>query len=61
MAGRKGKRADSRPARSRYWIRRTLEKNKIKKLMKYCKMEINQAIRYWSKVRKGRVPDKFLN
>jgi hypothetical protein len=58
--GKKSKAKDNRPARKRYWLKRTLEKNKIKNLMKYCKMSKEQAMKFWHSNRKGRVKDGFL-
>jgi len=44
---KKSKRPDKRPARLRYWMKRTLEERKIRHLMKYCGMTRQQAYRFW--------------
>ena len=60
-SGKKSKRKDNRPARSRYWMKRTLETRKIANLMKHCGMSRQSAYNFWHKNRKGRVRDGFLN
>ena len=51
------KRTDDRPARKRYWTRRTLEKRKIKRMMKAYGLTEAKAKARWCAERKGRVPD----
>jgi hypothetical protein len=58
--GKKSKAPDNRPARKRYWLRRTLEMHKVKKMMRAYGLTEKQAIEAWRKVRKGRVPDMFM-
>lgn len=59
MGGKKSKRKDDRPARIRYWLKRQLEKKKIRNLMRYCKMSQKEAYKFWREhpkcKRKGRV------
>jgi len=45
--GKKGKRKDARPARARYWLKRTLETKKIHNLVKYCGMSVEKASSVW--------------
>ncbi len=73
-AGKRSKRKDDRPARKRYWSKRTLEIKKIFNLMigflhgknpkKATKEEYQKAYRkafdLWHKARKTRVPDGFI-
>ena len=56
---KKAKRPDKRPARLRYWAKRTLEKRKVRRLMRQGLSEPN-AVAIWRAQRKGRVPDGFL-
>ena len=58
--GKRGKVPDGRPARARYWLKRSLEKNKIRNLMKHCGMSSEKAYVFWSKSRVGRVPLRFM-
>lgn len=58
--GKKSKRPDKRPARARYWAKRTLEERKIRNLMRCCGMSRQSAYNYWHKTRKGRVPNGYL-
>jgi len=58
--GKKAKKPDTRPARKRYWASRTLEKHKIKNLMKGG-MSKQQAYNHWHRVRKTRVPLGYLD
>ncbi len=58
--GKKGKRKDERPARKAYWLKRQLEKNKVRRLVKHGKMNYMDALRYWQKVRQARVPANFV-
>jgi hypothetical protein len=69
--GKKSKRLDKRPARSKYWMKRTLEQKKIRNLMRCCGMTRAQAMKTWHEgalskkgklygKRQGRVPDKYL-
>lgn len=66
---------DKRPARQRYWDRRTLEKRKVRHILANNQtvdrkpgvdrkilppMPKAQAIRWWQSKRKGRVQDKYL-
>jgi len=55
----KSKAKDKRPARLRYWLRRGLEKNKVRRLVKYGGMEPDEALKYWQAVRKVRIPKGF--
>lgn len=60
-ATKKSKRRDERPARKRYWLRRTLEKHKVAHILRYrTEFEPGTALRHWRKVRQGRVPDGWL-
>jgi hypothetical protein len=54
------KRPDKRPARIRYWMKRQLEKNKVKNLVRYCKMTADKALGFWRKRRTTRMPDGFI-
>ncbi len=56
---RKGKRRNEGPARKRYWMVRTLEKHKIKALMRQG-MTRAKALIFWHEVRIGRVPNGFI-
>lgn len=56
---KKSKKKDDRPSRKKYWLRRTLEKHKVKQLMRFGYTR-KQALDYWHKVRLGRVPAGFL-
>lgn len=64
VGGKKSKRRDDRPARKRYWMKRTLEKKKIRHLVRFCGMIKETAEKLWhtdsKRGRKGRVPDGFL-
>ena len=60
-SGRRSKSPDKRPARVRYWMKRQLEKNKVKNLVKYCGMEADKALKFWRKHRQSRVPDRFFS
>lgn len=72
VGGKKSKRKDARPARMRYWMKRTLEKRKAKALMGFRHPNpskegetllldtLDKAISYWHKVRTSRVPDGYL-
>jgi len=57
---KKAKRPDTRPARKRYWMKRTLELRKVKHLIRYCGMTTQSAYKRWHKDRQGRVPTGFL-
>jgi tRNA 2-selenouridine synthase SelU len=57
--GKKSKSKDNRPARVRYWLSRTLEKNKIKHLMRNGYTRAN-ALEFWQNKRQGRLKDGFL-
>ena len=73
-AGKKSKRQDNRPARKRYWMKRTLEIRKIKNLMigflhgknptKVVKADYDKAYRkafdLWHRTRTTRIPDGFI-
>lgn len=59
--GKKAKRPDNRPARLRYWLKRTLENRKVRNLMKYCGMSKQSAYNFWHRSRKGRVKDGYLD
>ena len=54
--GKKSKRPDNRPARSKYWLRRTLEERKVKAIMKAYGLTKGKAVERWHAERKGRVP-----
>jgi hypothetical protein len=58
--GKKSKKPDKRPARLRYWLSRHLERNKVRRLMKYCGMTKQQALDYWNTHRQGRVKDGYI-
>ena len=60
QTGKKSKRPDKRPARKMYWARRTLEKRKVKHLMKNNGMTREAALRFWQKHRLGRIPDGYI-
>ena len=50
--GKRGKRKDQRPARKRYWERRQLEKNKVKRMKKKRPGATNEELaREWRKAR----------
>ncbi len=59
---------DNRPARKRYWSRRTLEKRKVANLLDNNQpkkkggkpMSAVEAMIFWHKARKGRVLDGYL-
>jgi len=57
MAGtqKKGKKPNNSPSRARYWANRTLEKRKVRNLVKYNGMDPVKALSFWRKVRKGRL------
>ena len=69
--GKKSKARDLRPARKRYWMKRTLEVRKVKHIMRgllnssdkgavaYARCK-KAATKKWREDRKGRVPDEFL-
>lgn len=59
--GKKSKAPDNRPARKRYWARRTLETRKVGNLMDRCGMTKQAAYNRWHRERKGRVPTGYLN
>ena len=59
--GKKSKRPDKRPARLRYWMKRTLESRKIAHLMKYCGMSKQSAYNLWHRTRKTRVKDGYID
>jgi hypothetical protein len=44
---KKSKKPDRRPARQKYWMARSLERNKIRNLMKCCGMTRVEAIEFW--------------
>lgn len=68
MIGRtrkKGKSRDARPARTRYWARRILEKRKIRNIQRNLQrnpdgslMSTTEARDWWRARRIGRTPDK---
>lgn len=49
------KRRDERPARARYWASKTLEKRKVRRLMKQHGLERLEATEKWKAERRGRV------
>ena len=49
------KRKDLRPARNNYWARKTLQKHKVRNLIRHCGMTPEAALRYWLKARRMRV------
>jgi hypothetical protein len=67
---------DKRPARQKYWDRRTLENRKVRHILANKQkivmhsmkgednhkvlMTVSDARRWWQFHRKGRVPDKYL-
>ena len=51
--GKKSKRPDNRPARSRYWARRSLERNKVRNLVKHNGMEPPEALAFWRRARQN--------
>ncbi len=57
--GKKTKSRDDRPARARYWAKRTLEAHKVKNLVRYG-YSPEKALRFWREHRKGRVPNGFI-
>lgn len=59
--GKKSKRKDQRPARKRYWMMRVLESRKVRHLMKCCRMSKQSAYNTWHRMRKGRVPEGYLD
>ena len=58
--GKKGKREDKGPARGNYWLRQTLEKRKVKNLMRSNGLTKEDATIFWRSVRKGRVCPNVL-
>ena len=52
--GKKGWRPDNRPARKRYWTRRTLEKRKVRRMMKAYGLTESKARERWYAERGGR-------
>ena len=58
--GKKSKRTDKRPARSRYWLKRTLEERKVKAIMKAYGLTEVRARERWHAERKGRVPKGYV-
>ncbi len=58
--GKKGWRPDNRPARKRYWNRRTLEERKVKAMMKAYGLTRAKAKIRWHAERKTRMPDGFV-
>ena len=52
--GSKGWTKDNRPARARYWTRRTLEKRKIKRMMKAYGLSESKAKERWYAERNSR-------
>ncbi len=52
--GKKGWTKDTRPARTRYWTKRSLRKNKVRHLMQSNGMTKEQAEKFWDTVRTQR-------
>lgn len=52
---KKQKRPDTRPARARYWANRTLQKRKVRNLVRHCRMNPADALEHWLRARQGRV------
>lgn len=52
---KKTKKPDNRPARARYWTNRSLEANKIRRLVRCNGMDATTARRFWRDARKGRI------
>ena len=60
QARKKGKRPDARPARARYWSKRTLEKRKVRRLMRCNGFATEgEAKDHWREVRQGRCAFAF--
>lgn len=60
--GSKGWHKDKRPARVNYWMRRTLEKRKIKRMMKAYGLTESKAKMRWYAERNGkRVKGEYLD
>lgn len=53
--GKKTKRPNKTPSRTKYWAQRRLEKHKVNHLMKSNGMTEGNALTHWRKERKGRV------
>jgi hypothetical protein len=51
----KGKKSKNKKSRIRYWDSRRLERKKVCNLVRYNRMEYDEALRFWRKVRKKRV------
>ena len=60
QAGKKSKSPDNRPARKRYWAKRTLETHKVGNLMRCCGMSKQSAYNHWHRTRQGRVPNGYI-
>ena len=54
MAAKTSKSPDNRPARAKYWTRRTLERRKIKTMMKAYGLTESEAKLRWYAERGGR-------
>lgn len=54
--GKKGKRPDTRPARARYWSKKSLQKKKVKNLLAHNGFDDEHKARvFWLDARKTRV------
>jgi len=51
---KKSKRPDKRPARTRYWMSKHLERNKVRNLIKHCNMDKAFATTFWQESRNYR-------
>ncbi len=68
MADSGSKAMDKRPARARYWNRRTLEKRKVRNILNNNQpakkggkpMDKTRATLWWNNQRKTRVPERYL-
>lgn len=60
MAQSNSKAKDKRPARTNYWNRRHLERNKVCAMMKAYGLDETKAKERWNAERKGRVSDRFV-
>ncbi len=54
--GKKSKRPDNRPARTRYWMSKHLRRNKIRNIMRSTNLTKEEATKLWlSSNRQGRI------
>jgi len=58
--GRKSKSPDKRPAKNRYWTKRTLEKHKVRHIMKSCGLSYEESLWFWRSRRQGRIPETYF-